>query len=179
MVFITVVIWLSHGNLLRGFTRLCASCKVFLELRALKDPICWAIYQWLKRTFHRKLQNLKMKGSDWNIDNLFKKIKVQIRTQNGHVQLADGNCGLNSFLISKLPWANRITDLERTAERASWVAMNELVWWKWSHNFWPCSQILMSMNHTLHFLWLPLSHNHEDMSILKHLANDDLIRGGG
>lgn len=35
----------------------------------------------------------------------FKKIQVQIHTQNGHVELADGNFRLNSFLISKLPWA--------------------------------------------------------------------------
>lgn len=46
-----------------------------------------------------------MKENDWNVDNLFKKIQVQIHTQNGHVELADGNFGLNSFLISKLPWA--------------------------------------------------------------------------
>lgn len=39
------------------------------------------------------------------------------------------------------------------------------------------TQILMSMNHTLHFLWLPLAHNHEAMDILKYLTNKDLIGG--
>lgn len=39
------------------------------------------------------------------------------------------------------------------------------------------TQILMSMNHTLHFLWLPLAHNHEDTDILKYLTNKDLIGG--
>ena len=39
-LYFNVVIWLSHGSLLRGLTRLCALCKVFLELKALKDPIC-------------------------------------------------------------------------------------------------------------------------------------------
>lgn len=37
----------------------------------------------------------------------------------------------------------------------------------------------MSMNHTLHFLWQSLTHNHEYMDILEHLTNKYLIGGRG
>lgn len=67
---------------------------------------------------------MKIQGKDWNIENLFLKVQVQIHTQNGHVDLTDGNFRLNSFLIFlNYPELNRITNLEGTAERASWVGM--------------------------------------------------------
>lgn len=69
LVYFNVAIWLTHGNLLKRFTNLCAYHEVFLEMKVLKDPICWATYQWLKRTSHRNPQNLKMQGKDWNMDS--------------------------------------------------------------------------------------------------------------
>lgn len=37
LVYFNVAIWLTHGNLLKRFTNLCAYHEVFLEMKVLKD----------------------------------------------------------------------------------------------------------------------------------------------
>ena len=43
VAYVNAVMGLSHKNLLKGLTKLCAQCKFFLEVKALEDPIGWAI----------------------------------------------------------------------------------------------------------------------------------------